>query len=46
MNLLRDRIAALLIRSLLAYPIDMSRRSLNRALHSGLLATIPLLDLK
>jgi hypothetical protein len=32
-NLLRDRSAALLTRSLLAYPSDMSRRSLARALH-------------
>jgi hypothetical protein len=30
----------LLTRSLLAYPSDMSRRSLARALHLGLLATI------
>ena len=39
-KLLRARIAASRARSLLAYPFDMSRRSLRGSLHSGLLATL------
>jgi hypothetical protein len=39
-NLLRSQSAASRARSLLAYPLDMSRRSLRGSLHLGLLATV------
>lgn len=39
-NLLRSQSAASRARSLLAYPFDMSRRSLCGSLHIGLLATV------
>jgi spermidine/putrescine transport system permease protein len=39
-KLLRARIVASRARSLLAYPFDMSRRSLRGSLHSGLLASL------
>ena len=41
MKLLRDQSAALRTRSPVAYPAGMSRGSLRRALHLGLLATLP-----